>query len=281
MTDSGRKIWRGVAPRAVLVATALCVAGIPAACQAQAVWELTPYRFHVYLALQPGPEFPRSVVDQLGTELISRVDSSVGAAWLMSVSPPEPALRSAMLAGVEGLGTGAIPESAFENDKVTLVTIVREANGFRLAARELDVRTRRFSAVVEKNVPQAALLSDALFTAVTEAFAPLAAIQASDGEKVELRLRAGRLTARDTSLPTVQPGMVFVPIVRYDDRDGNPKKILPLPWTYLAVEKVDESRLACQLYSGLRSALAGRRRGRVQELALAVKPSARATRLVI
>ena len=37
----------------------------------------------------------------------------------------------------------------------------------------------------------------------------------------------------------------------------------------------------CRLYSGLHSALAGRRRGRVQQLALAVKPAAKPTRLVI
>jgi hypothetical protein len=281
MTNSYRDIRRAVASLAMLLTSVACMTGRPRAGCAQAVWELTPYQFHVCLAVQPTPELPPRVIDEMGMNLTDRVDGSVGAAWNLTVSEPEATLRRAMLADLENVGVDAIPKEILENDKVTLVTISPEVIGFRVAARELDVRTQTFSAVVEKDVFQGALLSDALFSAVVEAFAPLALIKTSEGEKVELRLRAGRLAPRDASLLAVHPGAIFRPVIRYDDREGKPKKILPLPWSYLAVEEVDESRLICQLYSGLHSALAGRRRGRVQELALAVKPPAKPTRLVI
>lgn len=255
--------------------------GRPQPAYAQAVWELTPYRLHVFLAAEPTPKLPEAALDEMGADLIARVDSEIGAAWGMTVSRPEASLRRAMLASLEDVAVDAIPAEALKHDKVTLVTIVPEVIGFRVSARELDVRTQLFSTVVTKDVFQEALLSDMLFSAVVEAFAPLASINNGEEEKIELRLRAGRLSARDASLLAVEPGAVFVPVIRYDDREGNPKKILTLPWSYFVVEDVDQSRLTCQLYSGLHSALAGRRRGRVQQLALAIKPPKKPTRLLL
>ncbi len=281
MTNSHPHIRRGFASLTIALTVVICASNqAPVAC-AQALWELTPYQFHVYLAAQPAPELAPGAMDGIGADLVNRVDGNIGAAWRMSVSQPEAKLREAMLADLEGVRLDLIPEETLASDKVTLVTIVPDVIGFRVAARELDVRTQKFSAVVEKNVFHGALLSEAVFSAVIEAFAPLASIKTSEGDKVELRLRAGRLTPPDAMFLAVQPGAIFCPIIRYDDRDGKPKKILPLPWSYFAVEEVDESRLMCRLYSGLHSALAGRRRGRVQQLALAVKPAAKPTRLVI
>ncbi len=268
-------------PSAVLLMVVCFGIGRPQAARAQAVWELTPYQFQVYLATYPAPELPPRVIDEMAVNLVDRVDGTIGAAWNMTVSVSEASLRRAMLVDLNDVGIDAIPEEALAGDKVTLVTISPGAIGFRVAARELDVQTQTFSAIVKKDVPQAALLSEALFSAVVDAFAPIASIKASEGAKVELRLRAGRFPTRDPSFLAVSPGSIFRPIIRYDDREGKPKKILPLPWSYLAVEEVDEARLTCHLYSGLHSALAGRRRGRVQQLALAVKPPVRPTRLTL
>lgn len=281
MTHTYRDIRRTFARLVASLMVIGCVSLQAGRCCAQAVWELTPYQFHVYLAVSPMPELPPRVVDELGSGLIDRVDRTVGAAWIMAVSTPEASLSRVMLADLEAVDFDSIPEEVLANDKVTLVTITPAVTGFRVVARELDVRTQKFSATVKKDVPRAATLSDALFSAVVEAFAPLASIKASEGNQVELRLRAGRFPTRDPSFLAVLPGAIFQPIIRYDDREGKPKKILPLPWSYLAVEKVDEARLVCHMHSGLRAALAGRRRGRVQQLALAIKPPTIPTRLVI
>lgn len=281
MTYPYQDIRRTIARLLVGLTVIVCATARPGTCCAQVVWELTPYQFHVYLAAAATPELPSHVVEEMGRNLIDRVDSTVGAAWNMTVSSPETPLRRTMLADLESVGYDSIPEGILDNDKVTLVTITPAVTGFRVAARELDVRTQMFSATVIKDVPQPAILSDSLFAAVIDAFAPLASIKTSEGDKVELRLRAGRFGTRDPSFLAVLPGAIFLPIVRYDDRDGKPKKILALPWSYLAVKEVDEARLVCELYSGLRSALAGRRRGRVQQLALAVKPPVRPTELTL
>ena len=281
MTITYRVYRRHTAPQLLLLMALGLLLGQPRRACAQAVWELTPYRLHVYLAAEPTPELPQAALDEMGSDLIARVDGEIGAAWDMTVSQPEAPLQRAMLATLEEVGVDAIPTEALEHDKVTLVTISPEVVGFRVSARELDVRTQLFSTVVTKDVYQEALLSDMLFSAVLEAFAPLASIKNGDEDKIELRLRAGRLSTRNASLLAVKPGAVFVPVIRYDDREGKPKKILTLPWSYFLVEDVDQSRLTCKLYSGLHSALAGRRRGRVQQLALAVKPPQKPTRLLL
>jgi hypothetical protein len=281
MTHSHHEFRRTVAASAVLLLVVYFALGRPAVASAQAVWELTPYQFHVYLAAAPAPELPPRVVEEMAVDLVDRVDATVGAAWNMTVSIPPVPLRQAMLVDLASVDVKTIPPEALENDKVTLVTISLDLNGFRIAARELDVQTRTFSAMVERSVPQPALLSQTLFTAVVDAFAPLASIKTSEGNQVELRLRAGRFTSGAPEILAVPPGTIFRPIIRYDDRQGKPKRILSLPWSYLAVQEVDQARLTCQLYSGLRSAFAGRRRGAVHQLALAVKPPVKPTRLTI
>ena len=67
--------------------------------------------------------------------------------------------------------------------------------------------------------------------------------------------------------------------MRYEQRDGSARSIRHLPWSYLATTELVQPVVHCRMYSGLRSALSGRRRGRVRQLALAVKPNGRSTRV--
>lgn len=266
---------------AAMAMAAACALSSPGAARAQAVWELTPYRIQVYLAAGNLPDLTPRVLDDLATGLVDRADVVVGAAWQMRVAAAPDLLHRQMAGGLNSIQVESLPAEALGADKVTLLWIAPEWTGYRVAARELDVATRTFSPVVEKWATAAALLPGTLFAAASDVFAPLASIESEAGGKVRLRLRAGRFPARDPAFLSVAPGDVFRPIIRYDDRDGNPKRILALPWTYFAVEQVDQAELTCQMYSGLRTALAGRRRGRVHQLALAVKPPGESTRLVV
>ena len=266
---------------AAMAMAAACALSSPGAARAQAVWELTPYRIQVYLAAGAAPELTGRVLDDLAAGLVDRAELVVGAAWEMRVAAAPDLLQRQMLGGLNKIQVEALPAEALASDKVILLWIAPEWAGYRVAARELDVATRTFSPAVDQLATAAVLLPGTLFAAAREAFAPLASIESEDGGKVRLRLRAGRLPPRDPAFLSVAAGDVFRPIIRYDDRDGNPKRILRLPWTYFAVEQVDQAELTCQMYSGLRTALAGRRRGRVHQLALAVKPPSESTRLVV
>jgi hypothetical protein len=162
-------------------------------------------------------------------------------------------------------------------------------DGFRVAAREFDVPTQLFSASVSRPVRQMGKLCDEALAAVLAAFAPLARIESVDKEQVTLRLKAAALPWRDPQLLPIQPGDVFLPVIRYQDAEGNLRRDRqgnvirpkPVPWTFCAVRQVTPSRLECRLHTGLRSPLSGRRRGRVQQLALAVVPPRQPTILTL
>ena len=273
--------------RSLVLAAAVLWAGVlipalgnPAA--AQSVWELTPYRIQVLLATGPAAELTPELEADLRADLVTQVDTLIGAGWDVTVPAPAdvpPALRRALISSVEALTVESLPEASLEFDKVIPLVVLPGVNGYRVTARELDVRTRTWSSPVTVTARQAAKLRDAAFHAVLEAFAPLAQIIAVEDRQVTLRLRAAGLPARDKSVRAVTPGDVFQPVIRYNDRGGEFDRITPVPWTYLTVEKAVRAELQCKLHTGLRSPLSSRRRGRVEPLALAVIAPGKPTRL--
>ena len=124
------------------------------------------------------------------------------------------------------------------------------------------------------------------FQTVLEAFAPLAVIQksekAEDGSRtVYLRLRAAGLPVRDPDIQFVLQGDLYLPIVRYNDREGNPRRITPIEWTYFDVREITSDFVVCNVTTGLRSPLTGRRRGRVERYALFVRAPKKPTTLIL
>ena len=248
---------------------------------AQSVWELTPYRIQLIPAVGPAPELTPALQEDLSADLLLRIDALVGAPWDVTIATATPALRRAMIADVEAVAVEALLEDSLQFDKVMLLAVLPAPTGYLVAARDLDVRTRTWNTVVRVPVWQAAKLRDAAFHAVRKAFAPLAQIALSEDEGVTLRLRAAGLPTRDESVTLVAAGDLFRPVVRYDDREGNVLRVVLTPWTFLSVQQVSGAELSCKLHTGLRSPLSGRRRGNVEQLALAVVPPRGPTRLIL
>ena len=281
---------------------------------AQTVWELTPYRIQVILALGEAPELTPDFQAELTQELYGRVDSLIGAAWDVRVAEPGAALRYALVRDVETVTVelveaGLSPHEATASaeasssskepsadeaaspaeapfhlddlDKVILLVVLPGPAGYRVVARELDVRTRQWNTPVSVSVWHDGKLRDAAFAAMRRAFAPLAHVVAVEKSDVTLRLRAAGFPLRDKTIVMVRPGDVFRPVVRHNDRYGKLTGVLAIEWTFLTVEDVAQAELACKLHTGLRSPLSGRRRGRYEQLALAVAPPGKPTRLTL
>ena len=268
--------WAPLVAVAVMFAAVLPAAG-------QSVWELTPYRIRIVVAAGDTPELTPQLMSDLDADLVSRADGLIGAAWDVSVDDAGAELARAMLDDPDAVMLESIPEELLEFDKLVLLAIVPRESEYRVTARELDVRTRTFNTSIRLLASQTRALQRTAFTAVLRAFAPLAQIVPPEAEEEEitLRLRASGFPARDAAYSPVVPGSLFRPIVRYDDRQGKPKRIMIVPWTVLRVEDVSGAGLKCKVHSGIRSPLGGRRRGRVSQLALAVINPDRPTRLVL
>ena len=273
---SGNVTW------APLLTVALMLAAIAPA-GAQSVWELTPYRIRVVIAAGDSPELTPQLMTDLGTDLVSRADGLIGAAWDLSADAAEPELARAILNHPDTVALEAIPKELLRFDKVMLLAIVPRQSEYRVIARELDVRTQVFNTSIEFLASQTRVLGRTTFAAVLRAFAPLARIVPSEGEEGEvgLRLRASGFPARDAAYSPVVQCSLFRPVVRYNDRQGNPKRIMVIPWTFLRAEGEPDTGVKYKVYSGIRNPLGGRRRGRVSRLALAVINPDKPTRLVL
>jgi hypothetical protein len=243
------------------------------------LWEFTPYRVQLLLALDRDGALSASVGDDLARQLTERAEAVVGSPWEFQAQGAAAVLSHAMRWRLDTLTVDDLPPNALEADKVLLVRLRRLPGNYEVAVRELDVRTRQFGTVIRRQVAQPPLLCDAAFEAALAAFAPLAQIEAAEKKTAEIRLRAAALPPRDPAIKALTQGEVFRTVVRFNKADGTLRGVQALPWTYLSVQSREGATLACRVHSGLRSPLSGRRRGRVEQLAVAVHPPQQPTRL--
>ncbi len=277
----------------VLLVAAATVLAFPAWTPAQSVWELAPYRVRVTVAVAARAEWPASLESELRGGLTERAESFIGAPWRLEVTCAEPVLRHELLSAQGTLDDASIPPWALKSDKWFVLTVVPADVGFLVTSRELDMHTHTWNAPVAQRARQSSKLCDVAFETLVAAFAPLALVE-STKQSVVLRLKGAALPLRDQELELIGAGDVFRPLTRYNHGDGtfrdartNPATffdVRPVPWTFLLAEPADPAapaRRDCTLVSGIRSPLSGRRRGRVEQLALAVIPPRGTTRLAL
>lgn len=277
-------------PVPILLA-ALGVAAWARPASAQSVWELTPYRIRALVYVEPRPELTPRLVAQMFAWANERADTAVGAAWNLQIDRAPPELIRPLRGGLAHLALDDLPanftEDGGQTDKLLLALVRWAAGGYTIEARDYDLRSRLVGSPVRVSAAQCEQLPERFFQALYEAFSPLAQIETADENKetretkVVLRLRAASLPPLDATVAWARPGDVFRPIIRFNDRDGKLKRINALDWTFLTVGNVNAAELTCTLYSGLRSPLSGRRRGRVEALALLARPTGEPTRLVL
>ena len=253
-------------------ALVLCASLSARRAAAQTVWELTPYKINLLVADELATGLGSGRAAGLANQVAEHAVNIVGGAWDLSAAvAPEP-LATRMTVELASIEFDDLPPEMSDADKVILLTVAEGHLGWRILVREFDMATGVAGLSVIRDVPQAQALAPEAFRAVLEAFSPLARIESVERKKVTMRLRAAALSPRDPSLRWVETGALFRPVARITDRQGNTSSIRPIEWTYLYVESISGSVAECTMYTDLRSALTGRRRGRVELLAVAVRP---------
>ena len=96
---------------------------------------------------------------------------------------------------------------------------------------------------------------------------------------MQVRLRAGALTAPDVHFALAQPKDIFVPSIAVRSRENRVERLLPIPWTYLTATEVSGSLMTANVGSGLRSPISAKQRGRNETIVVAVRPQQQVTRL--
>jgi hypothetical protein len=252
---------------------------------AQAAWEYSPYRVRVRIALEQTPQLPPAIVASLGEMIAARAETVLGAVWQVETAAATAALRDELLYGGELPvdKIAALSPEELSGDKLLLAAIVRRGGGFHVTVREVDCRTRQLGAAINRTAISLPALRPAVWDALLESFTPLAKIEMVEENRITARLRAGGLIVDPASRALVEPGMVLRPILRRNDRTGQPLKggIQAIPWTLLAVEKRNDALLTTTLSSGFRTTIPTRSSSRSERLALLVRPRWPSTRLLL
>ena len=277
MTMNGKIPKRPALYASVLL---VCTASVAQAATATTI-PLSPYKVLVSLAISWSPELTPAIERDLQAELPTRSQSLYGAAWRLSVAAMPAGLRWTAVSNIESITAEAILSTSPDADKVILLAISPSAQGYRVVARQLDVRSQTWNAPVTRVARQTSRLSDAAMRALAAAFGPTGTIEAVNKEKVEVRLQASALAPLDPTVAVVRPGDVLRPVLRLDDAGGKPEQIARPTWTLLRVENVSPERIECRVESGLQDVSLPAAGGRLESLAIGVSKADRATRLVI
>ena len=247
------------------------------------VWQVTPYRVHVLAAFERGPELTPGVEKDFCADLLARIESVVGAPWDVTVVPAPEQQRLAILHSLDAMTAEQAAKIAGNYDKIMFLAVKLENGATSATVREFDVRSQQLSPPAVCTTWHLGKLRDAALDAVLAAFSPLANIESVDTAKrtTVLHLKAAGLPSRDPALAVIQPGMIFRAYIRMNDRDGKARRVTPVEWTFLVVDKAAPERLDCRIESGMATPLNPKRRPRMEQVALAIHPTRTPSVLVL
>jgi hypothetical protein len=276
------RAWRGIA----VLCLALAGAAWPRCVVAQAAWEFSPYSMQVCLALANEPEFSPSFAALAQEELANRADIVFFAAWKLAVVSPNSPVAGQMLTHWDKLAFDGIKigdEKLVQGDKLYLLAVTRDGGDYLIRGRELDLRTRVMGPTVERRCGALPGVPLACWDVLASTFVPLARIESVADKNVSARVRAGGLITDPGSLALIQPGDALRPIIRRNERGGEPAKngIQPVAWTILGVQSRIGSLLDCTVSSGYRTPIPSRANVRMERLAVVARPRLPATRVVL
>lgn len=256
-------------------------------CWGQAAWEYTPYQARIWVALAPVPALPSALVEKFREHAPARAAAVFGSFLEVDLVQAPRAVTGELLKNLDSLTADQVVAAASEADlaadKIYLTAITFSAAQFQVRCREFDCRTRQLGPPSESTCATSGALSLALWDGVRACFTPLARIEQVTPQSIVARLRAGGLISGDSSPALVQPDMVLRPILRRNDRHGQPVTggIQPIGWTYLTVQERHGAVIECVQRSGYAAAIPARGSPRLERLALLIKPTHSSTELVL
>lgn len=164
-------------------------------------------------------------------------------------------------------------------DKFFFVSLEGRGMGAHVAAREIDCLMRFPGPVIREIASDADDIPAAIARAVSAAFAPVVRLEDIGSKEAQGRVRAGSLITAEDSPAAIGVGDFLQPMIRKDDRSGEPMFLQVVDWTYMAVTEQDGAKVSMTVHSGRAGAVAGRRNSRTERVALKVRTTRPATTL--
>lgn len=276
-----RRRLSGILVLAWILSLGFAVAPFRSAVVAQSLWEWTPYRVEIRLAVEDCPELGDADVDRLSRDLQARLEYRVGARWEPRVSALSDDEGRLLLPELPALTPEDLPTEwrrLKTADKIVVVRLGTADDGLRVSARQWDVRAERWGPLTQTAVSQVSTVPEAMLRAILQSHVPLASIQVLEDGGVRLHRRGVDLATPQGREEGEERTPVYHVLARYEDRDGNARAVLTIPWTLLLPQAAEDGAgLPCEVISGVRNPLTARRRGRVELLAWGQRPPGGAT----
>ncbi len=217
-------------------------------------------------------------------ELIERADSQERAGGGLKTPGPTGSVGEGV--GIPGVESSSltlrvgVEAAASEPVEVWFVATVQAARpGYRVEVRAWQPEIQLALASVGDRVVDARDAPFAILKLCWQTFRPVGVVEGVDGHTVQVRLRAGALSAPDARFALAQPNDIFVPSIAVRSRENRVERLLPIPWTYLTATEVSGTLMTANVGSGLRSPISAKQRGRNETIVVAVRPQQQATRL--
>lgn len=251
----------------------------------QASWEYSPYANKVWLVTDGSPRLEEAVLDAK-RELPAWSDSRMLYVWDLAVNAAPEKMAARVREGFDGLTAVEIlslQPKCLEGDKLFLVLLQDGGGDIDIQVCEVDCRTRNVGVAVSRKASSLNLVVPTIAELLIKAFSPTTKIETIEDVAVKTRLRAGGMIVDPQSPALVEAGQVLVPVIRRDDRNGDPMKngILPLAWTVLSVKTRLDSLLVCELTSGFRTGIPTKVGARTVRYAVLAKPQLESTHVVL
>lgn len=157
-------------------------------------------------------------------------------------------------------------------DKLFLVHVQSSFGSYAIQTREMDCLMRFAGPIIRGQCIAREDLPNAIGHTVRSAFAPVVLLEDAGTKTIQGRLRAGGLLMDDASPANVHIGDFLQPLMRRDDRSGEPTMISLLDWTYLRTTEKADTKLTLEIHSGRAGSLAGRRNAKTHRIALKIRP---------
>ncbi|MEI8018412.1 MAG: hypothetical protein WCH39_09425, partial [Schlesneria sp.] len=151
--------------------------------------------------------------------------------------------------------------------------------GKRVSVRSWQPEVQTESVVASTVVQDERDLAIALVRLCRDLFRPMGIVVQVNDRSVQIRLKGGELITPDPTFSQLSPEEVLIPMLAYRNKDHVIEKLQVIPWTYLTVDEVDGSRVVGTVQSGLKLALGGKKRGRIDTLVVALRPQFESTRI--
>jgi hypothetical protein len=241
-------------------------------------WGFAPYRIHALLVIDAGGGLAEQLSDELPRFLTRRVAATIGPAWSFEVELADEILRHAVFTSI---AASATPPSEFakstpqQSDKLVLLALRATPDGFELTAREFDSLVDRWGTPIRRESRQADMLAEQMFALLWEAVAPLARLEldSSDERRMLIHLRAAELLRARRGVPAPRSTEIYLPILRRTSRSGELVEggLNVVPWTFVETAEVDDGKVIGRIRSANRRPFSGRRQGRVEQVAIAIR----------